>query len=367
MARAWLLVETLSAEPLVVADGTEPQNLIPLEKFLRRHPHRAAIETAIAESVQTGEPLTSITPKHGRVIRTEPVKMSDGRIHGVHVWSGPAEAEPPARPIPGALKWDLTDGLVTDTAESLANIGGAPDDSATHTGAFAEDLVPRELRPHETKVMALIGKAEPGGALCSSWDMTDWQGEPLRVGFAARAALEEVPDGSEHLVARGMNWPIDLDALNHATRTGEEAADQVLDALAQPGVHRALVDLHTWTLLRWVDEPCPFYNWRALEIGEDRIHPDDKRFFDGMAEEFATGPTARVLRMVGPDDTWVPLHMTISRVELAEHADAALVALRLPTDEELADSGVALLTAPDQPEPPPARRAKDRKRRKPRS
>ena len=67
--------------------------------------------------------LVSLTPKSDRVIRTEPVLMSDGRIHGVHVWSGPAGDEPPERPIPGPLKWDMTLGVATDTAESLTNMG----------------------------------------------------------------------------------------------------------------------------------------------------------------------------------------------------------------------------------------------------
>ena len=49
--------------------------------------------------------------------------MSDGRMHGVHIWIGPAEAEPPERPIPGPLKWDMTLGVATDTPESLINTG----------------------------------------------------------------------------------------------------------------------------------------------------------------------------------------------------------------------------------------------------
>ena len=50
--------------------------------------------------MQTGQSLTSITPKSDRVIRTEPVVMSDGRMHGVHVWTGPADEEPPDGPPP---------------------------------------------------------------------------------------------------------------------------------------------------------------------------------------------------------------------------------------------------------------------------
>jgi hypothetical protein len=101
MTDDWLLVETLGREPAVVAVGRQLQDLIPITTFLKRTAGRAAIQSAIAESVQTSKGLVSITPKKARVIRTEPVLMSDGRVHGVHVWSGSPEEEPPERPIPG--------------------------------------------------------------------------------------------------------------------------------------------------------------------------------------------------------------------------------------------------------------------------
>ena len=82
MTQEWLLVETLGDQPVVVAQGRQMKNFVPLAVFLRRNPSLAAIQTAIAETVGTGNSLASITPKNKRVIRTEPVQMSDGRIHG---------------------------------------------------------------------------------------------------------------------------------------------------------------------------------------------------------------------------------------------------------------------------------------------
>lgn len=143
MTHDWLLVETLGDEPAVVARGRELKKLVPITTFLRRSPYLAAVRTAIAETLQTGQSLTSITPKHDRVIRTEPVIMTDGRMHGVQVWSGPTDAEPPDRPIPGPLKWDLTRGVATDTPESLTNSGKNPEVEITYGRAFAEDLPAR--------------------------------------------------------------------------------------------------------------------------------------------------------------------------------------------------------------------------------
>lgn len=352
MDHDWLLVETLGEEPAVVACGVQLQNLVPLATFLRRDPHLAAIQIAITETVQTGESLASITAKHRQVIRTEPVKMSDGRVHGVQVWHGPTDAEPPERPLTGAMKWDLTLGAATDTPESLTNVGKNLQVEDAHGRAFAESLPSRDLFPYEDKIVALVIKAEPGRTLCSSWDVTDEQDNPVRVNFVARNAIEPGPNGRSHLIARGMNWRGEPE---QSVLPPDRLAQQVLDALAQPGVHRALVDLNSWALLKWLDEPSPFYTWPSPESGEPRVHPDDEPLMDAMRAESSGGPTAGVLRLNGPQSDWVPLHVTVNHIDLEdidfddidlgavdldENVSAGLVALRLPTIEELADAGL---------------------------
>ncbi len=67
--------------------------------------------------------------------------------------------------------------------------------------------------------------------------------------------MEAGPDGRDHLVARAMNWP--------AERKGpvvpiDDLAQRIINGLTQAGVHRALVDLNNWSLLKWLDEPCFF-------------------------------------------------------------------------------------------------------------
>jgi hypothetical protein len=337
MAHDWLLVETLGDEPAVVAQGRQLKNLVPITTFLRRSPYLAAVRTAIAESLQTGQSLTSITPKRDRVIRTEPVVMSDGRMHGVHVWTGPADSEPPERPTPGPLKWDLTRGAATDTQESLANSGKNPAIEVTYGRAFAEDLPSRELNPNETKVLAMAVKAQPGQTLCSTWDLTDWEGNPVRIGFVARTALEPGPDGRDHLVARAMNWRAEFKG---PVVSADDLAQRILNGLAQSGVHRALFDLNTWNLLKWLDEPCPFYDWRGGETDRPLVHPDDEAVMESMTKEFTDGPTSRVLRMRGFDNDWVPVHVTVNRVELESDIFAGLASMRLPTDDELTEVGL---------------------------
>ena len=311
------------------------KNLISLSVFLRRGPHLSAIQTAIAETIATGMGLASITAKKARVIRTEPVRMPDGKVHGVHVWSGPSGEEPPERAIPGPLVWNLSTGVATDTPESLSNSGMDPLTETTHGRAFAEDLPMGDLNPSETKVLSLAVKSRPGATLCSAWDVTDHHGEKITVGFVARANLEAADDGGEHLVARAMNWRSHHD--NPAVNP-DHLAQRILDGLAQPGSYRALVDLKHWTLLKWLDAPCPLYDWRGTAKSR-LLHPDDQPQIDSMTQDFENGTTAqRLLRLRADDeDGWARLHVTVHRVELESEIYAGLITVRVPTEAELAD------------------------------
>jgi hypothetical protein len=338
MARDWLLVETLGTEPAVVALGRQLKNLVPISVFLRRNPHLAAIQTAIAESLEKSQSLVSITPKSRRVIRTEPVLMSDGRMHGVHIWSGPAAAEPPERPIPGPLKWNMTLGVATDTPESLANTGRNPDVAEFEGRAFADSWPSGDLKPNEGKALAAAVKPQPGHTLCDTWDSTDWQGNHIRVSFVARNGLEPGPDGRDHVIARGMNWRAEPANLAQPT---DRLAQQILHGLAQPGIHRALFDPTNWTLLKWLDEPCPFYDWRRAATDAPRMHPDDEAQMAAMTAEFAGGATSGILRMPAHDGGWVAVHVTVNRVEVEAETFAGLVCLRLPTATERADAGLS--------------------------
>lgn len=331
MTHDWLLVETLGSEPVVVARGGRTEDMVPIRAFLRRNPHLMAVQTAITETVRGGHGLSSITPKNDRVIRTEVVRMSDGRIHGVHVWIGPPDVDPPERPVPGPLKWDLATGVATATTESLANSGRDPHTEDTHGRALAEDLPMRDLNPSETKVLSMAIRPEPGQTFCSTWDVTDYRGAPIAVGFSARALLEAEEDGGERLVCRAMNW--------RAEREGpalppDHLAQRILDGLAQSGLHRALVDLDTWKLLKWLDPPAPFYDWRANEV-----HPDDGIHLARMIMELAQGATTAVMRMRTTDGGWAPVHVTINRIELEPDTFAGMASVRLPTESEVREAG----------------------------
>ena len=334
MTHDWLLVETLGAEPAVVAHGHFTKNLVPISAFLRRNPNLMAIQTAIGETVRAGQPLSSITPKHDRVIRTEVVQMTDNHIHGVHVWVGPLDVEPPERPVPGPLKWDLANGIATDTQESLANRGRDPSTESEHGRAFAEDLPTREFNPVEAQVLAAAKHAEPGRAFCSTWDLTDHRGDPITVGFVGRVLVEEADGPPDSLICRAMNWRSERDETTISTA---DLGQPLLDGTADPGVYRALVDVNTWQLLKWLDGPCPLYDWLPQEGGESFTHPGDGPAIESMARNIEKGmPASQVLRLRAVGGGWTPVNVTAQVVDLDHGSRAGLLSMRLPTETELA-------------------------------
>lgn len=325
MGHDWLLVETLGAEPAVAATGREPVNLVPISGFLRRNPHVMAVLAAIGESVRSGQGLSTITPMTDRVIRTEVVTMTDGRVHGVHVWIGPPDDEPPARPIPGALTWNLTTGIATHTPESLANAGHDPHTDPPVGRIFLEQLPPRGLTTGEARLLAMVVNPQPGKTVVTTWAGTDQTGQPIAEGFVARSVLHTAEDGRDEVICRAMNWRADpgVPAVDD-----EVAAPQVADNMAGPGCHRLLIDIDNWRVLKWLDAPPAFLDLNARGRGDQTVHPDDAREMARMTMEFVDGYTSGVLRLRSVDGGWSPVRLTVHRVELDEDTYAGIVSLR---------------------------------------
>jgi hypothetical protein len=104
-------------------------------------------------------------------------------------------------------------------------------------------------------------------------------------------------------------------------------------------VHRALVDPTNWTLLKWLDDPAPFFDWRVSLAGEHAVHPADRGEMERMATEFANGTATGVLRMTGVGSEWAPVYVTVNRVELDDDVYVALATLRRASATEVAETG----------------------------
>jgi hypothetical protein len=337
--RDWLLLEVLGDEPVVIAQGHTLRKFVPTSVFLRRNPHLGSIMTAVDETVRDKQSLTKQVGHGSAVLRTRAVVSNDGRVHGVHLWVGRSGARPAQRSLPGAVSWDLTTGTASDTPQALFNAGLDLSVEKTDGRAFAADLPIGHINRDEAQVLALSMSCKPGDTFCSTWDTTGYDGERIRVSFVARAALESHADGTNHLVARAMNWRV---AHKEAPEPDGDLARQIVRDLAQDGIHRAFVDLRTWNLLKWLDPPFPHADWRGEVVGQPFVHPNDHPVLHEMAQQFADGPADGLLRLRAIGGGWTLVHSTVHRVHLLDDNFAGLISIRLPTPAELLRKSHAL-------------------------
>lgn len=330
----WLLVETLGDEPEVVAQGRQIKKFVPLAAFLRRNPNLGSIRRAVADTVAAGSGLVRDAEQNHRIIRTEPVVMTDGRVHAVHVWCGPPDCEPPERPVPGPAKWDLTALEPTLTVAALVNFGMDSSIDPTQFEKIAELFPPLEFGPDELEILSTLVGPENGRTLATTWEFIDSNGKFRRLGVVGRNVVETVADGSEHVFGRGVNLVVEV--LDTRPEKGD-FAKRVITGFAQPGSYRCFMNPEDLRLLKWLDEPCPLFNWRRPMP----IHPDDEEAGATLLEELKDGTASAVLRLPGNDGGWVPLHVTISPIELDRGMQAGLATFRRPTDDELADIGLS--------------------------
>jgi hypothetical protein len=329
----WLLLEVLGDEPVVVAQGHNLRRFVPLTSFLRRTSNITAIRAAVDATIDQKSGLVKTVADGQTIIRTEPILMSDGRMHGVHVWTGPPTVRPRPRSVPGAVVWDVTAGIATDTRQALWVAGLNVDTEKTHGRTFAEDIPMGDINVDEPEVLALAVNTKPDDTFCTTWDLTAYDGTPIRTSFVARTALEPSADGTDHLIARAMNWRVPRDK---TAVPNQHLAARILHGMTQDGIHRALVDLKTWNLLKWLDPPCPHVDWRSAGVSRPFIHPDDRPVVRSMTQKFARDPAAGVLRIRGWNDSWATMHVTVYRVKLLDDTYVGLICLRLPTPAGLA-------------------------------
>lgn len=340
-------MEVLGDVPVVVAQGHTLRKFIPLSAYLQRNSNLEAIQVAVKKTARHNHSGLHTAPGGKTVIRTEAITMNDGRVHGVHVWAGPPTAQPTQRPLPGAVMWNLTTAKASDTPQALLNSGLDLNVEQTHDRPFAADMPIGDINRDESTVLALSMTCKPGDTFCSTWDLTSHDAKPIRVSFVARAALERQPDGTDHLVCRALNWRVphrEVPAPSH------HLATQILQATQQEGIHRALVDLRTWNLLKWLDPPCPHIDWRGQVTGQPLVHPDDRPILHSMTLQFTKGPATGLLRLRAAPTEWALIHATVYRVPLLDDNYAGLISIRLPSPAELlrksrssrpADSGPA--------------------------
>lgn len=330
MAQEWLLIETLANEPTVVAVGSQPKKMVPLPVMLHRNRHLSTIADVISESAQQHQTIRHAIAGTDRVIIAEPLILPTGDVHGAHLWMGTATEAPPSRPIVGVWAWNATTGA-TILDEGCLQVNGITKGQAGQHQNMAESFQFISANPDEADALAKIVTAQIGESHCATWTGKGDDGVLRRVHFAARILAHTNSEGRTEKLIRGLN----INTAPTRTLSPEQQpiilAQQLLAAVAEPGTYRALVNLRTLTLLKWVDDPMPELHWEYDPANHPKLHPDDLPIAQEMSRGLKHGKTQAVLRLRGRDGNWIPVHATAHLALLNQHTTAALVTLRHTT------------------------------------
>lgn len=332
MAQDWLLIETLGSEPTVVAVGKQAKKMIPVHAILNKNRHLSIVAESIQGSISAKTPAIFPIPSTDRVIHTHPLVLSTGEVHGTQLWLGSNGATPPERPIAGAWAWNLSTGGVNLNAEAL-EVNGITDREPGEGGNIAESFRFIESNPDEADALAKLVNAQAGASHCATWVGKGEDQQLRRVHFSARILVDP---STSHRLVRGLNINTGPDAPVSPEQRPSILEQRLLDATAEPGTYRAVVNLRNLNLLKWVGQPMPGIAWGYDPENEPRIHPDDLPIARQMSRGLQTTSKAEgvlrtegVLRLRGIQEQWVSVHVTANLTLLNQHTTAALVTLKL--------------------------------------
>ena len=336
MSTNWLLAETFGhSAPSIVAVGRSAKRFTPAHQLLRSSASKNAVRCAITDLTADPRPVKRFIGDGSRRVIAEPILAPARRIHGVWLWIGPADEDPPPHDQAGAWTYSLTNRTVQGS-EDMARLLGSPRDCQAAT---APASVFRRVRTDDDEgtVLAKIVRADPGNEHQSIWTIQKVDGT-LRAAHISWRIVSDAVDadanrsGRTETSVRGIVH--DLGPLEPASIVLKQTLEQrVLDALTSEGTYRALVDPRTLTLLRWYrSAPVPGLAWERTEGSpEPGVHPDDRRKARELLSKHDLHRSRGRLRFRATDGSWMPLDLDATTVCLDEQTTAALVTIARPS------------------------------------
>ncbi|MFC9996917.1 GAF domain-containing protein [Nocardia sp. NPDC127526] len=325
----WLLIETFGGgEPTVIGLGSAPRKFISLAQLFRHRETLATIRGAIAATAGTLAPVEMISDDGRRRTVTVPRLITPERMHAVLVWSGPVEEQVPPRDPVGAWYFNLSTSKSTRSDE-LLDLYGVPPEQRAREHAIAGVFTRVITNSDESDALAKVVRSAPGTEHQAVWTVRRDDGALRAAHFSCRMLEERSATGESEVLLRGVTHDIGDATDISAAPPPVILEHRVLDAAAADGEFRAIVDLRTLRLLRWMGPAMPEIAWQALAgEPEPAIHPDDITAAKTMSRDLAHTRTAGRLRLRTLDGGWKPVHARAVLMALDQYTTAALVTVR---------------------------------------
>ncbi|WP_378739089.1 GAF domain-containing protein [Nocardia brasiliensis] len=321
----WILVECFSGVPgRVIAFGAAPKSFVPLRNILRNPLSLADAEAALAQACRTRALVAHVSADGRRTVRAEPLLISPERAHAVRLWVGPVQEPLPPRDPVGAWYFNLSTNRSVRSVDLLDLYGVAPEDREAElaiAGAFTRLVTNRD----ESEALAKIVNSAPGTEHQAVWTIRR-DDNALRAGhFACRISIEFDVTGRREVLFRGVTQDIGAATAVPAAPPPMILEYQLLEAATAPGEYRAIVNLRSLQLIRWIGPPMPGIAWADLP-GQPapQIHPDDLAAAQAMSRELARHRTEGKVRLRRLDGGWQLVHVRAALMALDQHTTAGL-------------------------------------------
>jgi hypothetical protein len=331
MAGRWLLIEGFGGdghdEPTVIGVGSTPKHMVAMSTILGRGRYLDDLRAVVARVLRTGEPVRTTSQDGRRQVVADPLIAFSGDTHGVYAWMGAPDETPPPRDPAGAWYFNLSTNKIGGSDDLLDLYGVAPELRRTER-VMAEAFTRLVTNADEAAGLAVIVRAEPGVEHQATWTVRRDDGQLRAANFACRSVRTQGEDGDAEVVLRGITHDIGEAEKTPSAPVPMVLAERVLAAERAPGTHRAIVNLRTLALLRWVDEPMPGVAWENDAPHGPAIHPDDLPIARQMSDELgAQARTSDKLRVRAVTGDWLEVQVEANLLLLDQHTTAALVTI----------------------------------------
>ncbi len=281
----WLLIETFGDRaPNIIGTGNRPRRWATLDKLRNKDLIREAL------SSNSPEPVDLTLASGRRRLRIDPLRTFDGTQHGAWVWSAASEEEPPAHDLAGAWYFNFTTDAIGGSSD-LLDIYRQPLDERHHQRRTAEAFTRLGTNDDVAQAFAIIVESGVGAEHQAIWTVRCDDGDDIAAHFSCRS----VKAANGDIVLRGITHDLGP-AISTAAAPGPVALERlVLDAVAEPGTCRALVNIRTGNIIRWEDPPPPELDWTSLD--HPLVHSGDAALLKALHDGLTEGRSEQTLRL----------------------------------------------------------------------
>lgn len=316
----WLLVETFGDRPpSVIGVGSRPKRWGALERLRQGD----LIERALATTGAGPDPVDITLSGGYRRLIVEPLLTFGGDHHGAWVWCAPTtEVVPPHDPA-GAWHFNLTTDEIGGS-DDLLDLYRQPQEDRQQQRRTAEAFTRLVTNDDVTRAFAIIVNSPVGAEHQAIWTVRCDDGAERAAHFSCRA----ISASNHEIVLRGITHDIGPAATTEAAPGPVVLERRVLQAFAEPGTYRALVNIKTGKVIRWEDAPPAAFDWTSLE--GPFVHPNDVSLLAALHDGLAKGRSEETLRLRTTDNTWHSSRVVAHPVLLDSTTTAAFWTIHAP-------------------------------------